>query len=114
MSLESDALRRIAPSATIAISAKARALKAEGKNVIALSAGEPDFDTPDNIKDAAIAAIRAGKTKYTDPDGMPELKVAICGKLKRENGLEYAANQILAAKPFLGAFMKEEPGQRVC
>ncbi len=94
MSLESDALRRIAPSATIAISAKARALKAEGKNVIALSAGEPDFDTPDNIKDAAIAAIRAGKTKYTDPDGMPELKVAICGKFKRENGLDYRPSQV--------------------
>jgi aspartate aminotransferase len=94
MSLESDALRRIAPSATIAISAKARALKAEGKNVIALSAGEPDFDTPDNIKDAAIAAIRAGKTKYTDPDGMPELKVAICGKFKRENGLDYKPSQV--------------------
>ncbi len=94
MSLESDALRRIAPSATIAISAKARALKAEGKNVIALSAGEPDFDTPDNIKEAAIAAIRAGKTKYTDPDGMPELKVAICAKFKRENGLDYKPSQI--------------------
>ena len=94
MSLESDALRRIAPSATIAISAKARALKAEGKNVIALSAGEPDFDTPDNIKDAAIAAIRAGKTKYTDPDGMPELKAAICAKFERENGLSYKPSQI--------------------
>jgi aspartate aminotransferase len=94
MSLESDALRRIAPSATIAISAKARALKAEGKNVIALSAGEPDFDTPDNIKDAAIAAIRAGKTKYTDPDGMPELKAAICAKFARENGLTYKPSQI--------------------
>jgi aspartate aminotransferase len=94
MSLESDALRRIAPSATIAISAKARALKAEGKNVIALSAGEPDFDTPDNIKDAAIAAIRAGKTKYTDPDGMPELKAAICAKFKRENGLDYKPSQV--------------------
>ncbi|WP_369831722.1 aminotransferase class I/II-fold pyridoxal phosphate-dependent enzyme, partial [Caulobacter sp. HMWF009] len=80
MSLESAALRRIAPSATIAISAKARALKAAGRDIIALSAGEPDFDTPDNIKDAGIAAIRAGKTKYTDPDGMPELKAAICAK----------------------------------
>ena len=97
MSLESDALRRIAPSATIAISAKARALKAEGKNVIALSAGEPDFDTPDNIKDAAIAAIREGKTKYTDPDGMPELKAAICAKFKRENGLDYRPSQIHVA-----------------
>ncbi len=97
MSLESDALRRIAPSATIAISAKARALKAEGKNVIALSAGEPDFDTPDNIKDAAIRAIREGKTKYTDPDGMPELKAAICAKFKRENGLDYRPSQIHVA-----------------
>jgi aspartate aminotransferase len=97
MSLESDALRRIAPSATIAISAKARALKAEGKNVIALSAGEPDFDTPDNIKAAAIKAIQDGKTKYTDPDGMPELKAAICAKFKRENGLDYKPSQVHVA-----------------
>lgn len=97
MSLESAALRRIAPSATIAISAKARALKAAGRDVIALSAGEPDFDTPDNIKDAAIAAIKAGKTKYTDPDGMPELKAAICAKFKRENGLDYKPAQIHVA-----------------
>jgi aspartate aminotransferase len=97
MSLESAALRRIAPSATIAISAKARALKAAGRDIIALSAGEPDFDTPDNIKDAAIAAIKAGKTKYTDPDGMPELKAAICAKFKRENGLEYKPSQVHVA-----------------
>jgi aspartate aminotransferase len=97
MPLESEALRRIKPSPTIGISAKARALKAEGKDVIALSAGEPDFDTPDNIKDAAIAAIRAGKTKYTDPDGMPELKAAICGKFERENGLKYTPAQIHVA-----------------
>ncbi|KQY30900.1 aspartate aminotransferase [Caulobacter sp. Root487D2Y] len=97
MSLESAALRRIAPSATIAISAKARALKATGRDVIALSAGEPDFDTPDNIKEAAIAAIRAGKTKYTDPDGMPELKAAICAKFKRENGLDYKPSQVHVA-----------------
>ena len=94
MSIESEALRRIKPSATIAISAKARALKAAGRDVIALSAGEPDFDTPDNIKEAAIAAIRAGKTKYTDPDGMPELKAAICAKFARENGLTYTPAQI--------------------
>ena len=97
MSLESAALRRIAPSATIAISAKARALKAAGRDIIALSAGEPDFDTPDNIKEAGIAAIRAGKTKYTDPDGMPELKAAICAKFKRENGLEYKPSQVHVA-----------------
>jgi aspartate aminotransferase len=97
MSLESAALRRIAPSATIAISAKARALKAAGRDVIALSAGEPDFDTPDNIKDAAIAAIKAGHTKYTDPDGMPALKEAICAKFKRENGLDYKPAQVHVA-----------------
>ena len=97
MSLESAALRRIAPSATIAISAKARALKAEGKNVIALSAGEPDFDTPDNIKAAAIAAIERGETKYTDVDGTPELKAAICAKFKRENGLDYKPSQVHVA-----------------
>ncbi|MDO8295605.1 MAG: pyridoxal phosphate-dependent aminotransferase [Caulobacter sp.] len=97
MSIESQALRRIKPSATIAISAKARALKAAGRDVIALSAGEPDFDTPDNIKEAAIAAIRAGKTKYTDPDGMPELKAAICAKFSRENGLTYTPAQVHVA-----------------
>ena len=97
MTLESEALRRIKPSATIGISAKARALKAAGKDVIALSAGEPDFDTPDNIKEAAIKAIREGKTKYTDPDGMPELKAAICGKFERENGLKYTPAQIHVA-----------------
>jgi aspartate aminotransferase len=97
MSLESAALRRIAPSATIAISAKARALKAAGRDVIALSAGEPDFDTPQNIKDAAIRAIQDGKTKYTDPDGMPQLKEAICAKFKRENGLDYKPSQVHVA-----------------
>ena len=97
MSLESEALRRIKPSATIGISAKARALKAAGKDVIALSAGEPDFDTPDNIKEAAIKAIREGKTKYTDPDGMPELKAAICAKFERETGLKYPPAQIHVA-----------------
>jgi aspartate aminotransferase len=97
MPLESDALRRIKPSPTIGVSAKARALKAAGRDVIALSAGEPDFDTPDNIKDAAIRAIQAGKTKYTDPDGMPELKAALCAKFARENGLTYQPSQIHVA-----------------
>jgi aspartate aminotransferase len=90
----SKALTRIKPSATIAASAKARTLKAAGRNVIALSAGEPDFDTPDNIKEAAIRAIREGKTKYTDVDGIPELKDAIVAKFKRENGLSYTRAQI--------------------
>ncbi|WP_269716895.1 pyridoxal phosphate-dependent aminotransferase [Caulobacter sp. NIBR2454] len=97
MSIESAALRRIAPSATIAISAKARALQAAGRNVIALSAGEPDFDTPDNVKAAAIKAIQDGKTKYTDPDGMPALKEAICAKFARENGLTYKPSQVHVA-----------------
>ena len=85
----SNALKRVKPSATMAMSAKARALKAAGRDCISLSQGEPDFDTPDNIKDAAIRALREGKTKYTDVDGIPELKDAICAKFKRENGLEY-------------------------
>jgi aspartate aminotransferase len=97
MSLESSALKRVKPSATLAVDAKARALVAEGKNVIGLSAGQPDFDTPDNIKEAAIAAIRAGKTKYTDVDGTPELKDAIVAKFKRENGLEYKRSQVHVA-----------------
>jgi aspartate aminotransferase len=90
----SQALKRVKPSATMAMSAKARALKAAGRDCISLSQGEPDFDTPENIKDAAIRAIREGKTKYTDVDGIPELKDAICGKFKRENGLEYKRSQI--------------------
>ena len=94
MAFISDALNRIQPSATIAISTKALVLKAEGKDVIGLAAGEPDFDTPDNIKEAAIAAIRAGKTKYTAVDGIPELKAAICAKFKRENGLDYKPSQV--------------------
>jgi aspartate aminotransferase len=94
MGFISDALNRIQPSATIAISNKAMALKAEGRDIIGLAAGEPDFDTPDNIKDAAIKAIKAGKTKYTAVDGIPELKKAICDKFKRENGLDYKPNQV--------------------
>ena len=97
MSLESAALRRITPSATIAISAKARALKAAGRDIIGLAAGEPDFDTPDNIKEAAIKAIRDGKTKYTDPDGMPALKEAVVAKFQRENNLTYKTSQVHVA-----------------
>jgi aspartate aminotransferase len=90
----SEALKRVKPSATMAMSAKARALKAEGRDCIALSQGEPDFDTPENIKEAAARAMREGKTKYTDVDGIPELKDAIVAKFKRENGLEYTRAQI--------------------
>jgi aspartate aminotransferase len=94
MSLESAALSRVKPSATLAADAKARELKAQGRNVISLAAGEPDFDTPDNIKEAAIKAIRDGKTKYTNVDGIPELKEAIVGKFQRENGLTYKTSQV--------------------
>ncbi|MFZ4070191.1 MAG: pyridoxal phosphate-dependent aminotransferase, partial [Caulobacterales bacterium] len=90
----SDALRRIKPSPTLAVTAKARALKAVGRDVIGLGAGEPDFDTPDNIKAAAIKAIQDGKTRYTDVDGIPELKAAICAKFARENGLTYTPAQV--------------------
>jgi aspartate aminotransferase len=94
MGFISDSLNRIQPSATIAISTKAMTLKAEGRDVIGLAAGEPDFDTPQNIKDAAIKAIQAGKTKYTAVDGIPELKKAIVDKFKRENGLDYKPSQV--------------------
>jgi aspartate aminotransferase len=85
----------IKPSPTIAVTQKARELKAAGRDVIGLGAGEPDFDTPDNIKSAAMAAIRRGETKYTDVDGTPALKQAICAKFKRENGLDYKPSQII-------------------
>ena len=96
MAFLADALQRIKPSATIAVTDKARALKAAGRNVIGLGAGEPDFDTPDNIKQAAINVIENGKAaKYTAVDGIPELKAAIAAKFKRENGLEYKPSQII-------------------
>ena len=97
MALESAALGRIQPSATIAISAKARRLAAEGRDIIGLAAGEPDFDTPDFVKEAAIRAIHDGKTKYTDPDGIPQLKRAVADKFARENGLQYAPSQVHVA-----------------
>src|SRR5229473_8586791 len=91
-----DSLQRIKPSATIAVTDKARALKAAGRDVIGLGAGEPDFDTPENIKEAAIKAIRAGKaSKYTAVDGIPELKAAVSRKFKRENKLDYKPSQII-------------------
>jgi aspartate aminotransferase len=94
MGFIADALARVKPSATIAVTNKAAELKASGMDVIGLGAGEPDFDTPDNIKAAAIKAINEGKTKYTKVDGIPELKAAICAKFKRENGLTYTPDQI--------------------
>ena len=94
MSIISDSLKRIKPSPTIAVTQKARELRAAGKDIIGLGAGEPDFDTPNNIKEAAIKAIRDGDTKYTAVDGTPALKKAIVGKFKRENKLNYSTDQI--------------------
>ena len=94
MSIISDSLKRIKPSPTIAVSQKAKELKAAGKDVIGLGAGEPDFDTPDNIKKAAIDAIKAGDTKYTAVDGTKDLKEAIVKKFKRENNLNYTTDQV--------------------
>ncbi|MBM7066872.1 pyridoxal phosphate-dependent aminotransferase [Actibacterium sp. 188UL27-1] len=94
MSFLSATLDRVKPSPTIAVTNMARELKAQGKDVIGLGAGEPDFDTPQNIKDAAAQAIADGKTKYTAPDGIAELKEAICAKFKRDNGLDYSSAQV--------------------
>jgi len=95
MAFLADHLKRIKPSPTIAVTDKARALKAAGRNVIGLGAGEPDFDTPEHIKEAAIKAIREGRaSKYTQVDGLPELKEAVSRKFKRENGLDYKPSQI--------------------
>ena len=94
MSILAKRLSRIKPSPTIAVTQKARELKAAGRDVISLGAGEPDFDTPDHIKQAATDAIARGETKYTAVDGIPELKQAISDKFKRDNGLDYAPNQI--------------------
>lgn len=97
MAFLSDALMRIQPSATVAISQRARELKRQGRDVIALSAGEPDFDTPQHVKDAAIAAMAAGQTKYTNVDGIPELKQAVAEKFNRDNGLEVTAADCFVA-----------------
>lgn len=94
MAFLSDTLARVKPSATIAVTNKARELAAAGRDIIGLGAGEPDFDTPQNIKDAGKAAIDAGRTKYTAVDGIPELKAAICAKFLRENGLTYVPAQV--------------------
>ncbi len=95
MAFLSDALSRIKPSATMTVTQKARDLKAKGRDVISLSVGEPDFDTPDNIKEAAIAAIKRGETKYPPVLGIPPLREAIAQKFKRENGLDYKASDVI-------------------
>lgn len=97
MGFLSDTLSRVKPSATVAVSDKARELRAAGRDVIGLGAGEPDFDTPENIKQAGIDAIARGETKYTAVDGIPELKQAICDKFKRDNGLDYKPAQCFVA-----------------
>ena len=94
MSIVSNSLKRIKPSPTIAVTQKARELKAAGKDVIGLGAGEPDFDTPENIKKAAVEAINRGETKYTAVDGTPVLKQAIVNKFKRENNLKYSTDEV--------------------
>ena len=93
----SDRVNNIKPSPTLAVTNRAAELRAAGKNIIGLGAGEPDFDTPDHIKQAAIQALNEGFTKYTAVDGTPALKTAIINKFKQDNGLEYAANQILVS-----------------
>jgi aspartate aminotransferase len=97
MKLIAARLDRISPSQTMAITAKARALKAAGRDVISLSAGEPDFDTPQNVKDAAIAAIQAGDTKYTDVSGTPALRRAVAEKFKRDSGIDYKPEEIIVS-----------------
>jgi len=97
MSLTAARLDRISPSQTIAISTKARALKAAGRDVLSLSAGEPDFDTPRNVKDAAIRAIEAGETKYTDVSGTLALRRAVAEKFRRDSGIEYAPDEIIVS-----------------
>jgi aspartate aminotransferase len=119
MAFIAEHLKRIKPSPTIAVTDKARALKAAGRNVIGLGAGEPDFDTPENIKEAAIRAIREGRaSKYTAVDGIPELKAAIAQKFKRENGLDYKPSQITVSvggkQVLYNAFMATlNPGDEV-
>ncbi|OYU49582.1 MAG: aspartate aminotransferase [Rhizobiales bacterium PAR1] len=118
MAFLADALSRIKPSATIAVTQMARDLKAKGKDVISLSVGEPDFDTPQNIKDAAIAAIQRGETKYTPVAGIQPLREAICAKFKRENGLDYKPSQVIVGtggkQVLFNAFMATiNPGDEV-
>ncbi|MCW4116854.1 pyridoxal phosphate-dependent aminotransferase [Aurantimonas sp. MSK8Z-1] len=118
MAFLAAALDRVKPSATIAVSQKARDLKAKGRDVIGLGAGEPDFDTPENIKQAAIAAINRGETKYTPISGIPQLREAIAQKFKRENGLDYTAAQTIVGtggkQVLFNAFMATlNPGDEV-
>src|SRR5438128_10589824 len=89
-----DRMKTLAPSPTLAMQARAKALRAQGIDVISFGAGEPDFDTPRRIKDAAIRALEQGHTKYTEVGGIPELRAAVCHKLKRDNGLDYGPDEV--------------------
>ncbi len=118
MSVIASRLSRIKPSPTIAVTQMANELKAAGRDVIGLGSGEPDFDTPDNIKEAAIAAIKRGETKYTTVDGTPAMKAAVAAKFKRDSGLDYAPNQITVGtggkQVLYNAFMASlDPGDEV-
>ncbi|MCB1458270.1 MAG: aminotransferase class I/II-fold pyridoxal phosphate-dependent enzyme, partial [Nitratireductor sp.] len=118
MAFLADALSRVKPSATIAVTQLAREVKATGKDVISLSVGEPDFDTPQNIKNAAIAAINRGETKYTPVSGIVPLREAIAAKFKRENGLDYKPSQTIVGtggkQVLFNAFMATiNPGDEV-
>ena len=118
MSIVADRLKKIKPSPTLAVDARAKELKAQGRDIINLGAGEPDFDTPEWVKDAAKKAINDGKTKYTPVDGTPELKDAIIGKFKRDNGLDYTRDEITVGtggkQVLYNAFMASlNPGDEV-
>lgn len=118
MAFLADALSRVKPSATIAVAQKARELKAQGRDVIGLGAGEPDFDTPDNVKNAGIEAIRRGETKYPPVSGIPQLREAVAAKFKRENNLDYKPEQTIVAtggkQVLFNAFMATlNPGDEV-
>ena len=96
-SILSDRVQKVKPSATMAVSDKAKELKSQGIQIVSMGSGEPDFDTPANIQKAAVKAIGAGETRYTPADGTPELKKAICEKFKRENGLDYSATEVMVS-----------------
>ena len=118
MAFLAEALSRVKPSATIAATQKARDLKAQGRDIISLSVGEPDFDTPDNIKQAAIEAIEKGETKYPPVPGIVPLREAICAKFKRENNLDYKPSQVIVGtggkQVLFNAFMATlDPGDEV-
>lgn len=118
MVILSQRIQKVKPSATLQITAKAKELRAQGKNVIGLGAGEPDFDTPEHIKDAAVTALRAGFTKYTPVDGIPELKKAIVGKMQRDHNLSYGVDEVLVTAGGKQAFFNMalallDPGDEV-